>query len=117
MINIFGWPFLVSTHGSFVTSSMDINFAPMDIFAAAQLTGIMFLDSSGSSGAVGFTGYTKIDPNTQVPTQVDLTPGEFFMCIGQFSAANVDTVTVFIDASDGGTATFIQGAFQISTLT
>lgn len=109
---VFGWPFLSSGGGSFVTSTIVFNMPPTNIFATAELTGVMFLDGSGS-GAVGFTGYTTVDPVTQVPTQVDLTPGEFFMCIGQFSANNVDSVTIFIDASDGGTATFVQGSYQI----
>jgi hypothetical protein len=111
----YGWPFLSSGGGNFVTSTTVLNMPPTDIFATAELTGVMILDGSGS-GAVGFTGYTTVDPTTQVPTQVDLTPGEFFMCIGMFSANNVDSVTLFIDASDGGTATFIQGSFQIYSM-
>lgn len=112
---IFGWPFLRSLFGSSVTSTMDVNMAPTNIFATAQLTGLLSLDAI-SSGAVGFTQYTQVDPVTQVPKQVDLSAGQYFTCIGQFSADNVDTVTVFIEAVDGGNATAVQGSFQIYSL-
>jgi hypothetical protein len=110
MMIIFGWLFLPSSSG-FVTSTSVINMPPTDIFATAQLTGVQFLDAN-SSGAIGFSGYETVDPTTHIPTQVDLGTGHF-MCTGQFSASYVDSFTIFIGASDA----FIQGAFQISTMT
>ena len=95
------------------TFSTDINIPPSNVFALASMNTFTFsagavpwINTCAGVAFTGFTGYTKVDPNTQVPTMVDLT-GFAHGLQPAFFDNGVDSITYIIEGigvNDGSTS-------------
>ena len=96
------------------TVSADVNIAPSNVMAFASLNGVDFNDPDfvGASILAGFVGYTKVDPQTGVPTQVDLSSFLGWVATPGFFDSGVDTITFSLMGS-GAQAVTAAASFLI----